>query len=103
VKIAPALPNPQPSTAPRGRSAVVAVQAANATRQAPDQLDRHPPLNQAADPSEAEQVPARGEILATRQVAPPARVAHALASYAQVASDREDHSLRALLGFDAYA
>ena len=75
----------------------------DATRQAADQPDRHRPFDQLADPSEAKHVPARGEILATRQVAPPPRVAHALASYAEVAGDRDDHSLRALLGFDVYA
>lgn len=103
MKIAPALPNPHPSTAPRGHSVVAAVQAPDAVAEAADGRERRSPPKPAADAPEAVLASTRGEILATRQGVPAPRVAHALASYAQVASGREHHALRELLGFDAYA
>lgn len=103
MKIAPALPNPQPSTAPRGHSAVAAVHAPNATGDAADGRERRSPVVQAADATETGLASTRGEILATRQVAPPPRVAYALASYVEVAGDGRQRSLREMLGFDAYA
>ena len=103
MKIAPALPNPHPSPAPQGRSAVVAVEAPQATREAADGRERRATLTHAADAAEHERSVTRGDVLATRQVAPAPRVAHALATYTQVASDGEHRSLREMLGFDAYA
>jgi len=103
VKIAPALPNPHPSTTPQRQSVVPAVQAPDAMSEAADRRERLVALKQAADMPGAGPSSTRGEILATRQVVPPPRVAHALASYAQVAGGREHHVLRELLGFDAYA
>jgi hypothetical protein len=103
LKITPALPNPYQRPAQQERGVVGAVHESLPVRDGAAERNRRAPMAQPPDSAARDHLEPSSERHLVRQTDHPARVSRALASYAGVANQGEQNSLRELLGFDAYA